>query len=73
MAGSALAAQFAQALAPELIKAGARKLGSKVLGTPAQRGMEDVYSRAIESMLEEVARFSADWIDPEIVNVGSCV
>lgn len=68
-----LASKAAEALAPELVKLGTRKLGYEILGTPAQRGMEAVYTRAIKSMLLEMARSSGERVDPEIVNVAATV
>ncbi len=49
-----VAQKVAETLAPDLVKTGARRLGHQILGTPAERGMQDVYARAIAGLLVEV-------------------
>ena len=48
------ARQAAEILGPEVVKAGARRVRRDILGTPVERGMRDVYTRAIASLLVEV-------------------
>jgi hypothetical protein len=48
------ARQVAEILGPEVVKAGARRVRRDILGTPVERGMRDVYTRAIASLLVEV-------------------
>lgn len=50
--GAALKA--AEMLAPEVIKAGAKRVRRDILGTPVERGMRDVYKRAIAGLLAEI-------------------
>jgi hypothetical protein len=66
----------AEALAPELVKAGARRLGREILGTPAKRGMRDVYARGIAGLLVEVGEAgeeSGGAPDPEAMKVAETV
>jgi tetratricopeptide (TPR) repeat protein len=72
--GAALKA--AEMLAPEVVKTGARRLGRRILGTPAERGMQDVYSRSIRGVLVEVAEAgeeSGGAPDPEAMKVAGTV
>lgn len=68
-----LAVKAAEALSLELVKSGARRLGYEILGTPAQQGMEAVYTRAINCMLLEIALSPREHVDPEIINVAATV
>ena len=44
----------AESLAPDLVKAGARWTGRRILSTPVERNMQSVYTRAIARLLAEV-------------------
>lgn len=65
--------KIAETLAPELVKSGAQKLESQILGTPAERGMQDVYTRAIAGLLVEVTRTSGEQADSEAMKVAENV
>ena len=72
--GAALKA--AEMLAPDVVKTGARRLGHQLLGTPAERGMRDVYARSIAGLLVEVAKAgegSGGAPDPEVMKVAETV
>lgn len=71
LTGAALKA--AEVFAPELVKSGARKLERQILGTPAERGMQDVYIRAIAGLLVEVSRLSTGRQDPNAMKVAENV
>ena len=51
---TAAAFKAAESLAPDLVKTGARWTGRRVLSTPAEQGMQSVYTRAIARLLAEV-------------------
>ena len=68
-----LATAAAEALAPDLVKAGARRLGRQILGTPVERGMREVYTRAIASLLVEVGESAGEHPDPEAMKVAESV
>ena len=70
---AAAAAKAAEALAPDLVKAGARRVGRQILGMPAQRGMRDVYVRAITGLLIEVGEAAGEQPDPEAMKVAESV
>lgn len=70
------ARQAAEILGPELVKTGARWTGRQVLGTPAERGMEGVYQRAIAGLLVEIGEADEDTgmaPDPEAMKVAETV
>ena len=50
---TAAAFRAAESLAPDLVKTGARWTGRRILSTPAERGMQSVYTRAIARLLAE--------------------
>ena len=73
---TAAALKGAEVLAPDLVKAGARWTGRRILGTPAERGMRSVYVRAMTGLLAEVG--GADGgagvaPDPEAMKVAESV
>lgn len=73
---TAAAIQTAETLAPDLVKAGARRLRREILGTPVERGMRCVYARAIAGLLVAVgeAGEGADGApDPEAMKVAESV
>ena len=51
-----LALKAAEILAPELVKTGAGRVRGRILGTPAERGLRDVYTRSITGLLVEIAQ-----------------
>jgi len=57
---TASAALRAEAVAPDLLKAGARWTGRQIPGTPVECGMRSVYERAIASLLVEVGGADED-------------
>jgi hypothetical protein len=63
----------AEALAPDLVKAGVRMLGRQILGTPVERGMQRVYARAIEGLLLEIGEAAGAEPDPEAMKVAESV
>lgn len=68
------ALKTAEIVAPELVKAGSRRLGWEILGTPAERGMQDVYTHAIAGLLAEIGEVEDDSIeppDPEAMKVAN--
>jgi tetratricopeptide (TPR) repeat protein len=70
------ASKAGEALAWDLVKAGARGLGRQILGTPAEHGMRDVYARAIAGLLIEVGQAgeeSGAAPDPEAMKVAETV
>lgn len=70
------ALKLAEILAPDLVKAGARRVKRDILGTPVERGMRDVYERAIADLLVEVgeARIASGGApDPEAINDAQTV
>src|SRR5215211_2060384 len=70
------ALKAAEALASELVKAGARRVRREILGTLAERGMRDVYTRAIAGLLLEVGETmeeSGGVPDPEAMKVAETV
>ena len=70
------ARQAAEILGPEVVKVGARRLGRSFLGTPTERGMQDVYTRSIAGCLVEVAEVgeaSGEPPDPEAMRVAETV
>ncbi len=69
--GAALKA--AEMLAPEIVKNGARRIGQQIVGTPAERGMRDVYERAIAGLLVNVGEAAEEHLDPEAMKVGESV
>lgn len=69
--GAALKA--AEMLAPEVVKTGARRVGRQILGTPAGRGMRDVYARAIVGLLVKVGEAAEEHPDPEAMKVAESV
>lgn len=74
LTGAALKA--AEMLAQEVVKTGARRVGRQILGTPAERGMRDVYKKSISGLLIEVAKAgeeSAAAPDPEVMKVADTV
>jgi tetratricopeptide (TPR) repeat protein len=74
MTGAALKA--AEMIAPEVVKTGARRVGRHILGTPAERGMQDVYTRSITGLLVKVAKVgegSGEAPDPEAMKVAETV
>jgi hypothetical protein len=67
------ALKAAEALASELVKAGARRVKRDILGTPVERGMRDVYKRAIAGLLVEVGETrvaTGGAPDPEAMKVA---
>jgi hypothetical protein len=58
------ALKTAEIVAPELVKAGSRRLGWEILGTPAERGMQDVYTHAIAELLAEIGEVGDDSVEP---------
>lgn len=73
---TAAAFKGAEALAPDLVKAGARWTGRQIMGTPAERGMRSVYVRAIAGLLAEVGEADGDTgaaPDPEAMKVAESV
>src|SRR5215216_5886271 len=70
------ALKLAEVLAPELVKVRARRVKREILGTPAERGMQSVYTRAIAGLLVELveAEESANGgPDPEAMKVAETV
>ena len=51
---TAAAFKAAEALAPDLVNAGTRWTGRRILGTAAERGMQSGYTLAIARLLAEV-------------------
>lgn len=71
-----VAFKAAEILAPEVVKTGARRVRRHILGTPAERGMQDVYTRSIVGLLVEVADVgegSDSAPDPEAMKVAETV
>ena len=72
----AAALKVAEAVAQDLVKAGARRLGREILGTPVERGMRGVYKRAIAGLLIEVGE-TVEAVDgspdPEVMKVAESV
>ena len=64
------AAKVAEALAPDLVKATARRLGHQIIGTPIERGMQRVYWRAITGLLLEIRKAAESEPDPEVMKVA---
>jgi hypothetical protein len=77
--GVSIAQSAAEVLAPDLVKMGARRLGREILCTPAERGMQRVYARAIAGLLVEVAetgqaqQATHGGPDPEAMKVAETV
>lgn len=68
--------QAAEILGPEVVKTGARWTGRHILGTPAERGIEGIYQRAIAGLLVEIGEDDEDTEtapDPEAVKVAETV
>lgn len=71
IAGAALKA--AEMLAPEVVKTGARRIKGQILGTQAERGMRNVYKRAITGLLVEVGESAGEPKDSEAMKVAESV